>query len=497
MTAWPASLTRSPLEPLISNSHPLLELDAIFAELVTTQGYPTNLPFVAQTQTQTNWCWAAVATSVGLFYSTGNWTQCGVATGQVNKLVHPGTVSDCCATPASSDCNVYGYVYFALQHVRSVDYWSPAKPTPKEIYERLFYNKELVCLRIKWNGSGDAAHFTTIRGCTDPSDGGPFVVSTSDTLEGFSGSTLPYDDFPEKYHGGGKWTDTFFTSGRFAPPMPCGLADTATLDVNNNGNCVSVRSRAGDLFCSAGKIDRMTKTVAWGPEAAVGKGIAAGIGIDDAGNCLLVHSIGGQLFFRTGLLDAAKNKITWQAVINYGAGDANTVAMMEHAVCLEAHVDQGNLYSGIGWLRGDGGIDWSKPEPFGNGGFVMIAANIDGTCVELHSGVGPDAGKLFCTSGAVNLLNSKIKWGKSVAVGTGSMGSVSLGSNGQCIVTFVDGGAIYARSGRMDAGADTIEWFPRIELAKGEATAIALDDLGRCVEAHIAQKVLLCALGRQ
>jgi hypothetical protein len=69
------------------------------------------------------------------------------------------------------------------------------------IYERLFRNKELVCLRIIWIGGG--AHFTTIRGCTDPSVGGPFIVSTSDTLEGFSGSTLSYDDFPLKYHIGG------------------------------------------------------------------------------------------------------------------------------------------------------------------------------------------------------------------------------------------------------------------------------------------------------
>jgi hypothetical protein len=64
------------------------------------------------------------------------------------------------------------------------------------IYERLFRNKELICLRIIWIGGG--AHFTTIRGCTDPSVGGPFIVSTSDTLEGFSGSTLSYDDFALK-----------------------------------------------------------------------------------------------------------------------------------------------------------------------------------------------------------------------------------------------------------------------------------------------------------
>jgi hypothetical protein len=270
MTAWPIALTRVPLQSLIGKSHPLGQLDELFAELVTTQGVPTNLPFEAQTQKETNWCWSAVATSVGLYYGTGNWTQCGVATDQVNKLIHPGTVSDCCANSGSGDCNVYGYVYFSLQQVRSVDHWSPAKPLPRDLYDRLCRTRELVCLRIKWNGSGEAAHFTTIRGCTDPSDGGPFILSTS--LEGFSGSILPYDDFPGKYHGGGQWTDTFFTSGRFAPALSCGTAENCSIDVNNNGNCVSLRSRQSNLFCCVGNIDRFTKKVTWGVESAVGKG---------------------------------------------------------------------------------------------------------------------------------------------------------------------------------------------------------------------------------
>jgi hypothetical protein len=195
------------------------------------------------------------------------------------------------------------------------------EPSPQEIYERLFRNKELICLRIKWTGGG--VHFTTIRGCTDPSVGGPFIVSTSDTLEGFSGSTLSYDDFRLKYHIGGERKATYWTSGRFAPARSCGFAESVALDVNRNGNSVSLQSRDGDLPRSVGKVDRLMKTLAWDTEAVVGKGVAGGIGIDDAGNCLLVHSTAGQLFFRTGLLDAATGTISWQAETSYGTGSAN------------------------------------------------------------------------------------------------------------------------------------------------------------------------------
>jgi hypothetical protein len=170
-----------------------------------------------------------------------------------------------------------------------VDHWSPTKPSPQEIYERLFRNKELICLRIKWIGGGSSFHHDPW--LHRPSVGGPFIVSTSDTLEGFSGSTLSYDDFSLKYHIGGEWKATYWTSGRFAPARSCGFAESVALDVNNNGNSVSLRSRDGDLLCSVGKVDRLMKTLAWDAEAVVGKGVAGGIGIDDAGNCLLVHSI--------------------------------------------------------------------------------------------------------------------------------------------------------------------------------------------------------------
>ena len=53
-----------------------------------------SLNFSMQKQTQTNWCWAAVSASVGNYYGTGNWTQCGVASTQLDR--------NCCSQPGPS-----------------------------------------------------------------------------------------------------------------------------------------------------------------------------------------------------------------------------------------------------------------------------------------------------------------------------------------------------------------------------------------------------------
>lgn len=94
MTDWPASLAQFPVQPLISETLANRQLGAVLAEVVARQGTPVNLQFGAQLQT--NWCWAAVAKSVGPFYGTGNRTQCRVATNQANGLIQPRKSYDRC-----------------------------------------------------------------------------------------------------------------------------------------------------------------------------------------------------------------------------------------------------------------------------------------------------------------------------------------------------------------------------------------------------------------
>src|SRR5204863_1759343 len=75
-----------------------------------------RLDFSMQHQQQTNWCWAAVSTSVALFFNpSSGWTQCAVANGELNR-------NDCCGAGASGPCNVYGYLDTALTRVGHLDH---------------------------------------------------------------------------------------------------------------------------------------------------------------------------------------------------------------------------------------------------------------------------------------------------------------------------------------------------------------------------------------
>ena len=56
-----------------------------------------KLVFSIQKQLQTQWCWAAVSTSVSLYFNrSSTWTQCTVANKNLKR-------SDCCGSP--SNCN--------------------------------------------------------------------------------------------------------------------------------------------------------------------------------------------------------------------------------------------------------------------------------------------------------------------------------------------------------------------------------------------------------
>ena len=75
-----------------------------------------RLSFQMQAQQQTNWCWAAVSTSVSHYYdASSTWTQCEVANGELSR-------TDCCAGGASTSCNVYGTLDTSLSRVGHLDH---------------------------------------------------------------------------------------------------------------------------------------------------------------------------------------------------------------------------------------------------------------------------------------------------------------------------------------------------------------------------------------
>ncbi|QXI13480.1 papain-like cysteine protease family protein [Pseudomonas zeae] len=149
-----------------------------------------SLNFNMQKQTQTNWCWAAVSASVGNYYGTGNWTQCGVASTQLDR--------NCCNQPGP--CNVYGYLDSALQTTRSYNGMNQGSLQMSAIQNQINMGRP-VGLRCAWYGGG--AHFLTIYGTN-----GDYVL-VADSIYGYS--TRALNAFPRAYNGGGNWTHTYFT----------------------------------------------------------------------------------------------------------------------------------------------------------------------------------------------------------------------------------------------------------------------------------------------
>lgn len=177
----PRCLTGHLLNPQLSDVESAAPLKASAA---------ASLNFTMQKQTQTNWCWAAVSASVGNYYGTGSWTQCGVATAALDR--------NCCNQPGP--CNVYGYLDSALTITRSFNGMNQGSLQLSAIENQINMGRP-IGLRCAWYGGG--AHFLAIYG----TNGNYLLIA--DSIYGYS--TRALNAFPGSYNGGGNWTNTYFT----------------------------------------------------------------------------------------------------------------------------------------------------------------------------------------------------------------------------------------------------------------------------------------------
>ena len=156
-----------------------------------------RLNFNMQHQQQTNWCWAAVSTSVALYYDpSSTWTQCAVANAQLGR-------TDCCGSGAGSACNVYGFLDRALTTVGHLDHWSGGVASFQSIDGEIDAGRPLG-IRVAWSGGG--AHFLAIIGYLEDT---PNYVAVDDPIYGKS--DLTYDTLKTSYQGTGSWTDSYYT----------------------------------------------------------------------------------------------------------------------------------------------------------------------------------------------------------------------------------------------------------------------------------------------
>src|SRR5205085_7405836 len=94
-------------------------------------------------QQQTNWCWSAVAVSVAKHYDTASpWTQCRLVSRWTGK-------GDCCTNGASKDCNVEGYIDWALATTKNYATTALSAVPPAKLLKEL-HNRRPVCCRVVW-----------------------------------------------------------------------------------------------------------------------------------------------------------------------------------------------------------------------------------------------------------------------------------------------------------------------------------------------------------
>jgi papain like cysteine protease AvrRpt2 len=158
-----------------------------------------RLNFEMQHQEHDQWCWAAVSTSVALYFDPGaDWKQCKVVSAELWFGFH-----DCCADGASDACNRWWYLDRALRRTDTferVQDGAPAELTG--VYGELDAGRP-VGVRIGWRGGG--GHFIAIEGYRG--DGN--FLALEDPWYGTSDVAVA--TLRDAYHGTGTWTHVYYT----------------------------------------------------------------------------------------------------------------------------------------------------------------------------------------------------------------------------------------------------------------------------------------------
>jgi hypothetical protein len=173
------------------------------------------LPFTMQMQTQSNWCWAATASSVShYFWRWSTWSQCRIANAELGH-------TDCCQSTVPAPCNVPWYLDRALTRTRN--FVSIQGPAAFSLVRAEINAGRPVGARIGWSGGG--GHFMVIYGYS--LIGGVEYVDIDDPIYGKS--HIPLSEFSSSYQGAGSWTHTYLMKSYFKLPFDLPILADLTL----------------------------------------------------------------------------------------------------------------------------------------------------------------------------------------------------------------------------------------------------------------------------
>lgn len=166
-------------------------------QVLQSSAWP-QIPFTMQAQTQSNWCWAATATTTSLYYLAGSsWTQCGVADAALPR-------SDCCSWPVPTPCNVPWYLDTALG-VTGNFVSMTGTLTISQVVSELQAGRPLGA-RVGWSGGG--GHFMVISGYSKVMGVDRYMIE--DPIYGRNGITT-FGFQNGSYQGSGSWTHSYYT----------------------------------------------------------------------------------------------------------------------------------------------------------------------------------------------------------------------------------------------------------------------------------------------
>jgi hypothetical protein len=156
-----------------------------------------RLSFTMEAQLQSQWCWAANATSVSHYYDSASpWTQCTVVNAELGQTT-------CCVDGSTPQCNQPWYLDLALTRTGNLASWTAGTATMAQVQSEILDGRP-VGARIGWSGGG--GHFVMIAGyrCA--------AVGYFDIRDPIWGSTdVAVATFTTSYQGSGSWTHTYYT----------------------------------------------------------------------------------------------------------------------------------------------------------------------------------------------------------------------------------------------------------------------------------------------
>jgi hypothetical protein len=168
-----------------------------------------SIDFLMQKQEHSDWCWAAVTSSVDRYFNPkSTWCQCKLASRMAKaerlKVRSCGSCNGSKSTPEV--CNQPWYLQKALKIVRRLK----GEPLPgplsfSKIRKALEAGKP-VCVMVLW-GKGPEAHFVAITGCVKGPKGERWVDVEDPDM---GSSTWLYEEFRSNYqYDKGHWNFTF------------------------------------------------------------------------------------------------------------------------------------------------------------------------------------------------------------------------------------------------------------------------------------------------